>query len=257
MEIYQGDCLDILPRLKTSVDFILADPPYGTTQCRWDSIIDFRSMWKCLERFNAPIVLFSAQPFSSLLVTSNIKNFKYQWVWQKDCPTGHLNSKKMPLRIHEQILVFYRNNPTYNPQFWESKKMNATYKTGGQSGGTYGAHERIETSLEVGRTKRFPIDVIKFNRVNGQSKSKTLLSTQKPVPLLEYLIRTYTNEDDTVLDFCMGSGSTGIAAINNGRNFIGIEKDMNHFKIAAKRIREAGALIDVCHWGHEIPTEQK
>jgi site-specific DNA-methyltransferase (adenine-specific) len=221
-----------------SIDAIITDPPYGTTNCKWDAVIPFDLMWSELNRIvkdNGVIALFGNQPFSSLLVTSNLKMYKHDWVWKKTIPKGHLNSKKYPMKIYEMIHIFSKTTPKYNPQMWESKPMNTVYKSGGNGkDSTYNFMNTINQK-NINRTSRFPQDVIEFTELTGNSKQR-VHPTQKPVELMEYLVKTYTNENDTVLDFTMGSGTTGVACKNFNRNFIGIEKDDNYFKIASNRI---------------------
>ena len=211
---------------------ILCDLPYGTTKNKWDSVIPLNKLWKSYERIikdNGAIVLFSQMPFSAELVHSNLKLFKYEWIWQKDNGTGFLNAKKMPLKIHENILVFYKKLPLYNPQMRTGFKP---YKCKqGRHSTNYGAYEQGHITESNG--ERYPIDIIKFKKDSG------LHPTQKPVELLEYLIKTYTNENETVLDNCMGSGSTGVACINTNRDFIGYELNEEYFNIAQNRLREA------------------
>ena len=231
--IKQGDCLELMKEIPDkSIDMVLCDLPYGTTKNKWDSVIPLNKLWKQYERIikdNGAIVLFSQMPFSAELVHSNLKLFKYEWIWQKDNGTGFLNAKKMPLKIHENILVFYKKLPLYNPQMRTGFKP---YKCKqGRHSTNYGAYEQGHITESNG--ERYPIDIIKFKKDSG------LHPTQKPVELLEYLIKTYTNEGETVLDNCMGSGSTGIACINTNRNFIGYELNEKYFKIAEKRINEA------------------
>lgn len=225
-----GDCLEIMKDIPDkSIDMILCDLPYGTTKNKWDSIIDLTELWNGYERIikdNGAIVLFSQMPFTAELVHSNLKLFKYEWIWQKDNGTGFLNAKKMPLKIHENILVFYKKLPTYNPQMRTGFKP---YKCKqGRHSTNYGAYEQGHITESNG--ERYPIDIIEFKKDNG------LHPTQKPVALLEYLIKTYTNEKETVLDNCMGSGSTGVACKKLNRNFIGIELDEKYFEIAKERI---------------------
>ena len=228
--IHLGDCLDILPTLKDkSIDHILTDIPYGTTACKWDSIIPFEPMWLQLKRIikdNGCIALFGSEPFSSYLRTSNIKWFKYDWYWNKEQGTGFLTAKKQPLKNIEQILIFYKKQPIYNPQFTKGKPY--TIKQGGVSKVYDNPDKEIITN---NNGFRYPLTLLEFNR----DKSR-IHPTQKPVALLEYLIKTYTNENDTVLDFTMGSGSTGVACKNLNRNFIGIEKDKTYFEIAQNRL---------------------
>ena len=232
IDLRLGDCLEVMKTIEIgSIDAIITDPPYGTTACKWDSVIDFELMWEQLNRIikpNGAIVLFGSEPFSSALRMSNIKNYKYDWVWEKDNATGFLNSKKQPLRITENILVFYKKQCLYNPQFTQGKPYKA--KTGNTRPTTYGKHKSLYIDSNG---MRYPKNLIQFIR----DKSK-VHPTQKPIALMEYLIKTYTNENETVLDFTMGSGSTGVAAKNLNRNFIGIEQDDKYFEIAKQRINE-------------------
>lgn len=230
IDLRQGDCLEVMKDIPDkSIDMILCDLPYGTTRNKWDSIIDLNELWVMYERIikdNGVIVLFSQMPFTAELVHSNLKLFRYEWIWQKDNGTGFLNAKKMPLKINENILVFYKKLPTYNPQMRTGFKP---YKCKqGRHSTNYGAYEQGHITESNG--ERYPTDIIEFKKDSG------LHPTQKPVTLLEYLIKTYTNEGDTVLDNCMGSGSTGVACKKLNRNFIGIELDENYYKIACERI---------------------
>ena len=243
--LIHGDCLEVLQTLEThSVDFILTDPPYGTTACKWDTVIPFEPMWEQIWRVlkpNGACALFGSEPFSSHLRMSQIKYFKYDWIWEKERGTGIGNAKKMPMKKHELVSVFYRRLPFYDSV---GEKLKKPYKhllpisdseTGSITGSIKKAKktgEKRKTALYTHATKN---SVIKFQRVQkavGYEKHPT----QKPVPLLEYLIKTYTLEGETVLDFTMGSGSTGVAAKNLNRNFIGIEKDEKYFQIAKERI---------------------
>jgi len=232
-ELYQGDCLDVMASLREgSVDLCLTDPPYGTTACKWDSVIPFEPMWEGIKHVakpNAAIALFGSQPFTSMLGASNISQLRYAWVWEKSAATGHLNAKRMPMKNNEDVLVFYTKQPKYNPQGTEACDIIVRR---GHNGDNYG-----ESGNENRQTqKNYPRTVIQF-----RSMGKTVHPTQKPVALLEYLIRTYTDEGDTVLDFTMGSGSTGVAAMNTNRKFIGIELDPGYFDIAVKRIENSVA----------------
>ena len=225
-----GDCLEIMKEIPNeSIDMILCDLPYGTTKNKWDSIIPLNELWEQYERIikdNGAIVLFSQMPFTAELVHSNLKLFRYEWIWKKENGTGFLNAKKMPLKIHENILLFYKKLPTYNPQMRKGFKP---YKCKqGRHSTNYGAYEQGHITESNG--ERYPIDIIEFKKDTG------LHPTQKPVALLEYLIKTYTNEGDVVLDNCMGSGSTGVACKKLNRNFIGIELDEKYFNIAKERI---------------------
>jgi len=226
-----GDCLERMKEIPDgSVDLVLTDPPYGTTQCKWDSVIDLPLMWEQLKRVikpNGAIVLFCAEPFASTLRVSNIRQYKYDWVWVKDSGTGFLNSKKQPLRNNEQIAVFYKKQPNYIPQMRTGFKPYAC-KQGDTKTDNYGKQTGAVT---VSDGSRYPLNTIEFKR----DKDK-IHPTQKPVALMEYLIKTYTNEDETVLDFAMGSGTTGVACTNLGRKFIGIEMDQGYFDIAKARI---------------------
>ena len=236
--LIQGDCLEQISQYipNNYVDMILTDPPYGTTACKWDSIIPFDLMWHQLKRVikpNGAIVLMASQPFTSALVMSNIKMFKYCWVWNKVLPRGHLNAKKMPLRIFEDIVVFYSKLPTYNPQKTTGhnrKIANTRYNKEGKGEQVYGRETR---NTFYDSTERYPTGIIKISTANQIGK---VHPTQKPVTLMEYLIKTYTNKGETVLDFTMGSGTTGVACKNLNRNFIGIELDEKYFQIAKNRI---------------------
>lgn len=236
--LLQGDCLKLLRDIPDkSVDMVLCDPPFGTTCNRWDSVIPLPPLWENLERVckeNAAILLFSQMPFAAELVMSNKRMFRYEWIWQKTEGTGFLNAKKMPLKIHEQILVFYRSLPMYNPQMWQSHPYKRA--KGGHRSTNYRQDLDIWSSESVDG-KRYPVDIIRFKKQTGKHP------TQKPVPLLEYLVKTYTNPGDVVLDPTMGSGSTGVACANTGRRFIGMELDAGYFAIAQQRIAEAQEQI--------------
>lgn len=234
IKLYNDDCLNVMKDIPAnSIDMILCDLPYGTTKNKWDSIIPLDKLWEQYKRIikeNGAIVLFSQMPFTVKLIESNYKDFKYEWIWEKDQGTGHLNAKKMPLKIHENILVFYKKLPMYNPQWEYGKPYIATYSTHSSN---YGKQKDSVTTISDGR--RYPKDIIKIKR---KSTDKHLHPTQKPVELLEYLIKTYTNQNEVVLDNCMGSGSTGVACKELNRNFIGIEKEEKYFNIAKERIGE-------------------
>ena len=231
-KIYNEDCLEGMKRIPDkSVDMILCDLPYGTTRNKWDSIIPLDLLWEQYNRAikdNGAIVLTAQTPFDKVLGVSNLKHLKYEWIWQKDAGTGFLNAKKMPLKDHENILVFYKKPPTYNPQMRTGFKPYTTTK--GHHGTNYGADKGATT---VSDGERYPLTTMKFPR-----DSNKLHPTQKPVALFEYLIQTYTNENEIVLDNCMGSGTTAIAAINTNRNFIGFEMDENYHKLANERIEQ-------------------
>ena len=233
-EIYKGDCLEAMKSIPDkSIDMILCDLPYGTTRNKWDTVIDLDLLWSQYERIikdNGAIVLFAQVPFNIVLGYSNLKLLKYEWIWEKEQGTGHLNAKKMPLKSHENIMVFYKKPPTYNPQM-VGNEVRTVKRSGNKSKTTnYGDFIEIKESTYIGR---YPKDIIKFNKDKGYHP------TQKPVALLEYLIKTYTNEGEIVLDNCMGSGSTGVACQNTGRKFIGIELDDKYFEISKSRLNEA------------------
>jgi|TARA_R100000654_G_scaffold20878_1_gene42161 site-specific DNA-methyltransferase (adenine-specific) len=240
IQLINDDCLKVLPTIPNgSIDLILTDPPYGTTACRWDSIIPFDPMWKELKRIikdNGCIALFGSEPFSSSLRISNIKWFRYDWVWEKTRPTGFFLAKKQPLKIHENISIFYKKQCFYNPikKKADEKKIDKR-KTFNPTSNPYLG------GIIKNRTKddgtRFPLSIQKFPSISQKGQHPT----QKPVALLEYLIKTYTNKNDTVLDFTMGSGTTGVASKNLNRNFIGIEKDQKYFEVVKQRIE--GTLI--------------
>tara|TARA_R110000744_G_scaffold6842_1_gene23627 strand:- start:16 stop:759 length:744 start_codon:yes stop_codon:yes gene_type:complete len=244
MDLYKGDCLEVMKTIESgSIDAIITDPPYGTTACKWDSVIDFDLMWEQLNRIikpNGAIVLFGSEPFSSFLRCSNIKNFKYDWIWDKKRITNPMMAKKQPLRQHEVVSVFYKKQPTYNPvpyiknTLGNMGKQVEKHKTGTQGDSELFKNKGNNNKFGYPRTLLTQIPVI-----NNLSKDKSgLHPTQKPIALMEYLIKTYTNENETVLDFTMGSGSTGVAAKNLNRNFIGIEQDEKYFEIAKQRINE-------------------
>ena len=237
LTLYRGDCLRILPTLPPeSVDLILADPPYGTTQCKWDSVIDLDEMWKALNyviKPNGAIVLLAQSPFDKILGTSNIEQLRYEWIWEKGNATGFLNAKKMPLKAHENILVFYKKLPTYNPQMTEGHARKIS-KNRAFSSECYG---ETESPCSYDSTQRYPRSVQRFSK---GPQGLNIHPTQKPIELMEYLIKTYSNENDTVLDFSMGSGTTGLACINTDRNFIGIELNKKYYKLTLKRIKKHG-----------------
>lgn len=243
-KLLQGDCLELMKDIPDgSVDMILCDLPYGTTACKWDNVIPFEPLWEQYNRIikdSGAICLFGGEPFSSLMRTSNLKHYKYDWVWRKPRGTGHLNAKKQPLRDVENISVFYDSQCTYNPQYsvgepYSCLKGGKNSRVSEKGKTTYGKFMNGARFRNDNSGFRYPKQVIEF----GVVERGTVHPTQKPVPLLEYLVRTYTNEGETVLDNCMGSGTTGVACANTNRNFIGIELDENYFKIAEERIRAA------------------
>ena len=233
--LHLGDCLDVMQGIPDgSVDMVCTDPPYGTTACKWDSVIPCEPMWAQLKRIvkpNGAIVLMASQPFTSALVMSNVGMFRYDLKWIKTQATGFYNANRMPLRAHEDILVFYRSLPSYNPQ----KTAGEPYvQKRGSASNVYQGKDLSVTVNETGM--RHPLSWQVFQR-----DADKVHPTQKPVALMEYLIRTYTNAGETVLDFTMGSGTTGVAAANTGRRFIGIERDPDYFTIASARVQKAQA----------------
>lgn len=239
MQLYKGDCLEIMPSIPDkSIDMILCDLPYGTTQNKADKRLPFAPLWKQYKRIikdNGCIVLFAQGEFYIDLVQSNRKWFRYDLVWDKVLTTGFLNAKRMPLRRHEQIVVFYKKLPTYNPQFTQGKPLHGkgtAYKGKELKNNNYGKFNALEDTRK-GTTEKYPTSILQFAK-SHPSVAKHI--TEKPIALLECLIKTYTNESETVLDNCMGSGSTGIACVNTNRNFIGIELDDKNFENARERI---------------------
>ena len=233
IDLRQGDCLEIMKDIPDkSINMILCDLPYGTTKCKWDSIIPLDELWEQYNRIikdNGAICLFAQTPFDKVLGCSNLKMLRYEWIWEKEQGTGFLNAKKMPLKSHENILVFYEKMPIYNPQMVGDEIRKVKRNTDEYRSSNYNTHIEIKESEYKGR---YPKSIIKFNR----DKLK-LHPTQKPVPLLEYLIKTYTNEGGLVLDFTMGSGSTGVACLNTNRKFVGIELEKEYFDIATNRLK--------------------
>ena len=237
IELWHGDCLELMKNIPDgSVDMVLCDLPYGTTRNNWDSIIPLDRLWERYKRVikeNGAIVLFSAEPFTSLLITSNIQWFRYDLIWSKTQGSDFLNANRKPLRSHENICVFYKKQPTYNPQKTDGKPYKA--KSGETTSTNFGKFNgNHHTENKDG--KRCPLSVLRFSSEHNRGKQHP---TQKPTDLLEWLIKTYTNDGETVLDNCMGSGSTGVACVNTNRHFIGIELDDRYFNIAKKRIEEA------------------
>ena len=241
MKLLLGDCLKILPTLAdNSVDMVLVDLPYGTTACKWDSIIPLDKLWEQYNRIckqDAAMVFTAAQPFTTILAASNLDNFRYEWIWEKPQGTNPMNAKVMPLKSHENILVFYRKKPVYNPQMWYSTPYSGFSSDTSKIGEVYGQAKSMHRDNPDG--SRYPKTILKFKQEKG------LHPTQKPVDLMEYLIKTYTNSGDTVLDNTMGSGSTGVAAIKCGREFIGIEMDSEYYKIAKERIESTVPVQEV------------
>lgn len=235
--IYNEDCLEAMKEIPDySIDAIITDPPYGTTACKWDTVIPLDLMWKQLNRIiktNGAIVLFGCEPFSSALRMSNIKNYKYDWIWKKDRPSGFLNAKKQPLRNIENISVFYKKQVIYNPIMYIGKKSHSIGKAINNKkqnkNNLYGDFKSMNTKGNL----KYPRQILEYSKPHPP-----IHPTQKPVALMEYLIKTYTNENQTVLDFTMGSGTTGVACINTNRKFIGIENNKEYFEIALKRIEQ-------------------
>ena len=238
-EIYKGDCLELMPKLvdDKSIDMIFCDLPYGTTKCKWDSVIDLPKLWSEYERVikdNGVILLFAQTPFDKVLGASNLKLLKYEWIWEKTQATGHLNAKKMPMKAHENILVFYKKLPTYNPQKTNGHKPINSYTKYIKTQNNTEIYGEMKREISGGgETDRYPRSVITF--ASDKQKSK-LHPTQKPLALIEYMIRTYTNEGDLILDNTCGSGTTGLGAKNLGRNFIMMEQDPEHYETACKRV---------------------
>lgn len=253
IHLYNDDCFNVFPKIEDrSVDLVLVDPPYGTTACKWDTVINLDLMWEELKRIvkpNTAIVLFSSEPFSSVLRLSNIHDFKYDWVWSKNTGSGFLNVKNAPLKSHEMINVFSISKHTYNPQFEEyeestkkrfkeGEKVNNTKQMINSTNQVYGKTKRNDSEQAISFVRgRYP-RTVQYFKVPPNCKGR-YHPTQKPVALMEYLIKTYSNEGDTVLDFCMGSGTTGVAAKNLNRKFIGVEKEESYFNIAKERISNA------------------
>ena len=242
IKLIQGDCLEKMKDIPDgSIDAIITDPPYGTIACKWDAIIPLEPMWEQYRRIakkNAAIVLTASQPFTTALIASNLKEFKYCWVWDKVKPSSGLHAKRQPLRQHEDIVVFGTGNVKYNPQLEDAKERTDKPRAA-NNGEAFGGKVVLRQHSNGG--KKYPRSVLAISNANQHGR---VHPTQKPVALMEYLIRTYTNEGETVLDNCMGSGTTGVACINTNRNFIGIELDEKYFKIAQDRINQAVVNIN-------------
>ncbi len=246
VKLMLGDCLERMKEIfDGSVDMVLADPPYGTTACKWDSVIPLEPMWEQLKRVikpNGAIVMTASQPFTTTLISSNMKMFKYCWVWNKTTPVGHVVARVRPMQLHEDVCVFStgtmlsggsRNNMVYNPQDLKfyNKIVDSTRQLKDNEQNQFRRNSHKKNHLQ--EWTNYPKTIIQFNKVLSK---RSVHPTQKPVALMEYLIKTYTNEGAIVLDFAMGSGSTGVACIHTGRSFIGIELDLNYFEVARKRI---------------------
>lgn len=248
MKLLNGDCMELLPDIpEHSVDLILCDLPYGTTDCKWDHVLPMDKLWTEYDRIlksNGVAALFAAQPFTTALINSNAPNFRYCWYWKKNNKTGALLAKVQPMRCMEDICIFYRKKPTYNPQGLirlERPKYNAP-----APGKVYGT----KANGSIQEYTNYPIHLLEFNGVQAGSKERKH-PTQKPVPLLEYMVRTYTNEGETVLDNCMGSGSTGVACLRSGRHFIGIEKDPHYFQVAQERLEQVATDMAILVAGQQ------
>jgi len=235
MKLIHGDCLEEMKQISDgSVDMVLTDPPYGTTACKWDSVIPLEPMWEQLKRVtkkNGAIVMTASQPFTTTLISSNMKMFKYEWIWQKNFGSNFAVARKQAFKEHENVCVFYAKQPTYNPQMEERSEAGKAFVKNCK----YDSRTSDHSSMNTGKASRdpnlrLPGSVKKFNCERGKHP------TQKPVALMEYFIKTYTNEGETVLDFTMGSGTTGVACVNLKRDFIGIELEETYFEIAEKRI---------------------
>ena len=243
IKLYNNDCIEVMKQLISegvTVDCIITDLPYGTTPCPWDVVIPFEDMWECINKIikpNGAIVLFGQEPFSSLLRISNIKNYKYDWIWKKERLTNVFQVKRRPGKVVENISVFYKKQPTYHPQKTKHNGPLRTNKIGDNPGFSITQTGSGTKPIEYNDDgTRYPLQIIEFNR--DSMYEEKYHPTQKPIELLEYLIKTYTDEGEIVLDFTMGSGSTGVACQNLNRKFIGIELDKNYFDIATERIKK-------------------
>lgn len=243
IDLFKGDCLEVMRDIPDgSIDAIITDPPYGTTACKWDSIIPLDMMWKQLNRIikkNGAIVLFGQQPFTSVLTCSNLKDYKYDLYWEKERITNIQQVKKRAGKVIETISIFYKNQCTYNPQMQihNGPKRTNKVKNGLLGSLTDNTNKKVIEYNDTG--VRYPTQLVKFKR---DILTCNLHPTQKPVELMEYLVKTYTNKGETVLDFTMGSGTTGVACMNTGRNFIGIEQEDHYFEVASKRIADTKIL---------------
>ena len=244
IKLYNDDMFNILGEIEPqSIDLLLTDFPYGTLNKRneWDVIIDYEQFWKYVDKIckpNAAIITTAQQPFTSKVISTNYSMFRYCLVWEKSKATGYLNSKKMPLKAHEDIVVFYKKLCTYNPQMTDGEPYDKGIAV--RDTEAYGKQtKKVHVKNESG--KRFPRSVIYFKTAESEGK---LHPTQKPVALMEYLIKTYSNENDNILDPCMGSGTTGVSCMRTNRNFIGIERDEKYFGIAEKRIKDTAPLLN-------------
>ena len=241
IELYKGDCLEVMKKIPDkSVDMILCDLPYGITACKWDSVIPFEPLWAQYNRIikdNGAIVLFGTEPFSSYLRISQIDKYKYDWIWKKTKAGNFAQCRKNPMKYHENIMVFYSKFPTYN--LWNIRELDKPVKSGRKNKGSNLGHCSNKGDY-FQKVTGFHNSILEFSNKSG--KGYSFHPTQKPVALLEYLIKTYTNDGDTILDNCMGSGSTGVACVNTNRNFIGIELDEKYFDIAKERIENVSQM---------------
>ena len=239
-QLYHGDCLEVMKSLPNkSIDCIICDLPYGTTKCSWDVVIPFEEMWKELKRLRkdeTPIILFGVEPFASYLRISNIKEFKYDWVWKKSKSGSAFTAKYRPVNKHEMICVFGKGKITYNPQMEVGEPYSRRHKVSGDNTNNHGIGFNRKEIITINEGFRYPITVQEFQQ--KWRRQDQVHPTQKPVELLEYLVKTYSNEGDTILDFTMGSGTTGVACQNTNRKFIGIEREEKYFKIAKERLNE-------------------
>ena len=244
-KVYSGDCLEVMKDIPDkSIDMVLTDLPYGTTACKWDIVIPFEPLWEQYKRIikdNGAIVLTASQPFTSALVMSNLKMFKYEWIWEKSRKTGFPNANRQPLRNYEDVLVFYNGQSKYNPQNLIKKEIPKKVNRKKPKNDTVNAGENDGSLCKeyIQEYENYPSQILKIS-----NEGNTIHPTQKPVALFEYLIKTYTNEGDLVLDNCAGSGTLGIAAINTKRNYILIEKDEHYCEVARDRISEYIKIIE-------------
>lgn len=239
-QLYNMDCLEGMKLIEDkSIDMILCDLPYGTTKCKWDTVIPFEALWRQYERVikdNGVIILFGSQPFTTDLINSNRKLFRYTLVWDKKFAGNFANAKRMPMKTHEDICVFYKKLPTYNPQMIKREKpIKTTTGTTSSRSTNFGLNNQFH-DIERSYDLKYPISIIEYKRKLGQ---KVFHPTEKPVELFEYLIKTYSNEGELVLDNCMGSGTTAIAALNSNRKFIGFELEKSYYELSQNRIKEA------------------
>ena len=248
IRLIQGECIEVMESLIEEgirANLVLTDLPYGTTKCKWDNIISFEEMWDCIHRItfdDSAVILFGNEPFSSRLRLSNLDEYKYDIVWDKVVRTGFLNAKRQPLRQFENIMIFYQKQCTYNPVMWLGEEKNHPHLTKKKNTNVYGEHHEVPTRLT---REKYPTNIVEFNARSGECNNLNRVHpTQKPVELLEYLITTYSDKKDLVLDFTMGSGSCGVACQRLGRDFIGIELDEEYFMVAKKRLDSVQQKLD-------------